>query len=110
MPTFDLNFTCNVGKGSVTLSFLTISYREADLSDQFYGLYAKEHVLRMEVKRGWKELFDLPEDQQLLEKGVVLKPSMLSSGLETTVYEEKVITCTHILSQCIHRSTSGSLL
>ena len=43
--------------------------RQADLTQQFYSVYAKEHVLQRDVRCQWRELCNLPEDQQLLEKG-----------------------------------------
>jgi len=58
-------------EGALLKEVFTPVLRQADLTQQFYGLYAKGHVLQREVKRQWRELCSLPEDQQVLEKGGV---------------------------------------
>ena len=60
---------------------LLVLFRRADLTQQFYSLYAKEHVLRRELKEGWRELLSLPGEQQLMEKGRATSNSYACDGL-----------------------------
>lgn len=79
---------------------LLVLFRRADLTQQFYSLYAKEHVLRREVKERWRELLSLPEEQQLMEKGRTSSNSYAcdGDGLNRYICICSVITCWVLVS------------
>ena len=43
--------------------------RSADMTEQFYALHGKEYIIRQRLSREWKELLQLPNEEQTMERG-----------------------------------------
>ena len=51
------------------ISFYFLMYRSANLSHQFYALSAYEYLLHQQLLEQWEKVLQLPDQDQLLEKG-----------------------------------------
>ena len=39
------------------------------MTEQFYALHGKEYIIRQRLSREWKELLQLPNEEQTMERG-----------------------------------------
>ena len=53
----------------ILLDIIDKDIKEANISQQFYGLFVYEYMKRMELRGKWKALLALPEHEQLLIQG-----------------------------------------
>lgn len=61
--------TIHIWHNNVVVCMCVFHIRTANLSHQYYARCAYEYLLNRQLVEQWRELLQLPEEDQLLEKG-----------------------------------------